>query len=256
MLGFGSGHVREAGIPRGRPKEWRLLAGAATIVLVFTARGEGRTYRGVVMLDGARSRSKRVDRTSVARGRMKIQHLLAGVAAMLLLFVASACGTPRGGTPSPSRAATSEPTGAISIPTGNLSAYYQCMLAAGWHITAVASTAPGEPPQYEMTRDKDDKTPKEAMALWQQCETLNPTPIPLTDAEIRVVYDRWVGEYQCLVGLGYQPDPPPSVETFVGSWNTGPWSPIDGVKTDHWTQAQYEEAKGKCTLEFYTHQGW
>jgi hypothetical protein len=133
------------------------------------------------------------------------------------------------------------------------------MVDAGWQIIAVHSTAPGEPPGYDMTIDMRGKDPQEVLARSHECQALQPSPRMLTDAEIREIYHRWVGEYQCLVSLGYHPDPPPSVEVFVASYNAGnhksPWMPIDGIDTDHWTQGQYDEAKAKCTLEFFTAQG-
>jgi hypothetical protein len=197
----------------------------------------------------------------VARSGPQIMRLLAGAAAVLLLSTIGACGSEGGNTPSmssgtPSTASTPTAPSAVSIPTGNLTAYYQCMIGAGWKITAVHSTPPGEPPQCELNRDSDGTSPKDVLAIWQKCEALQPTPAPLSEAEIRQVYDRWVGEYQCLVGLGYHPDSPPSVETFVATWKTGPWDPTFGVDIDHWSQTEYEQAKSKCTLEFYTHQGW
>jgi hypothetical protein len=76
----------------------------------------------------------------------------------------------------------------------------------------------------------------------------------LSDLEIRDIYYRWIEAYQCLVGLGYQPDPPPSVETFVANYKSldGPWLPISGIRTEQWTQAQYDEAKAKCTLDMFS----
>jgi hypothetical protein len=150
-----------------------------------------------------------------------------------------------GGTPSA--------PGAISIPTGQLSAYDRCMLDLGAKIVGVHSPGPGDAgPEYDFTRDIKGLDPKQAMAEWEKCTALLPSPRILTDAEIRKVYDRWVGEYSCLVGLGYQPDSPPSFETFLATWKTGPWDPTFGVDIDHWTQAQYDQAKTKCTLEFFT----
>ena len=49
----------------------------------------------------------------------------------------------------------------------------------------------------------------------KQCYALRPAVPTMSDDEIRQTYNLWVGEYQCMVGLGYQPDPPPSVETFI-----------------------------------------
>jgi hypothetical protein len=126
------------------------------------------------------------------------------------------------------------------------------MLALGWQITAVYTpAASGEPAHYQFAHP-DAIDPQELRERTKQCEALKPSPVPLTDQEIRDIYYRWVPEYQCLVGLGYQPDPPPSVETFVASWKTGPWLPIQGIATEQWSQAQYDEAKAKCTLDMFS----
>jgi hypothetical protein len=173
---------------------------------------------------------------------------LAAAGLILWLVAAGACSAPGVGTPSAS--------GAVPIPTGNLSAFDRCMLDAGFEIVGVHSTGPGEAPEYDFRLTTTGLDPDEVQARIHQCEVLQPSHPPLTEAEIRQTYDRWVGEYHCLMGLGYQPDPPPSFETFLASYDAGnhksPWMPTDGIDTAHWTQAQYDEAKAKCSLEFFT----
>lgn len=66
-----------------------------------------------------------------------------------------------------------------------------------------------------------------------------------------MIYDRWVKERECLVDLGYHPTEPPTLETFISDWKTGPWDPLTGVDTGAWTDADYQAAKQACTLEFY-----
>jgi hypothetical protein len=176
--------------------------------------------------------------------RLTLRRSLAGAAAVLLVCAAGSCG----GTPASS--------GQVFIPTGDLSAYDQCMLDAGFEIVGVHSTGPGEAPEYDFRLTTTGLDPDEVQARIHQCEVLQPSHPPLTEAEIRQTYDRWVGEYHCMMGLGYQPDPPPSFETFLASYDAGnhksPWMPTDGIDTAHWTQAQYDEAKAKCSLEFFT----
>ena len=82
-------------------------------------------------------------------------------------------------------------------------------------------------------------------------ERFLPPDRELTEQEIAEVYARWVGEYNCLLGLGYRPVPPPPVDTFLADWRTGPWMPIDGVDFSSWSDAQYQQAKERCTLEMY-----
>jgi len=198
--------------------------------------------RGSLMLEQSPAFPTPEDR--VRFRRLTLRRSLAGAAAVLLVCAAGSCG----GTPASS--------GQVFIPTGDLSAYDQCMLDAGYQIRGTSSVSPGESPAYLWYLDTRGIDVEVAHAARAECEALRPTPPPLTQAEIREIYDRWVGEYQCLIGLGYRPDPPPSVEVFVASYyanpKKGPWMPIDGVDVDHWTQGQYDEAKAKCSLEFFT----
>jgi hypothetical protein len=196
----------------------------------------------------------------VGLGRLTVARLFAVGMAALLLCTAAACGGSGTGPSTPlSSGAVSALTGsvapnALSIPTGNLDAYARCMVKAGWQLAAVHTDQPGLPPGYDFSiPGKLDQASYELLRQRsKQCDALRPAVPTMSDDEIRQVYDRWVGEYQCMVGLGYQPDPPPSVETFVASWKTGPWMPINGLDTIHWKQADYDLAKAKCTLEFFT----
>ena len=208
-------------------------------------------------------------RAPAQRRRLKVSRLIAGGAAVLLVFTAISCSSSGNGSPVAS-AAVSPSTGSlgapastlggastphvISIPTGQLSAYAKCMLGLGWQITAVhTASALGDPVGYDFTAPGNGDSQGLFERTRTQCEPLRPSPREKTDAEIRDIYTRWVGEYHCLVGLGYQPDAPPSVETFIATWkSTGPWSPINGLHTEHWTQAEYDQAKAKCTLDMFS----
>jgi hypothetical protein len=203
----------------------------------------------------------RLDRSARAcLDRPKVSRSLAVALAAMLLCTAAACGgSGLGSSTNPGSGAANAVAGsntpkAISIPTGNLDAYAQCMVSAGWQIAAVHTDRPGLPPAYDFSvPEKLDQASYELLRQRsKQCDALKPAVPTMSDDEIRQTYNRWVGEYQCMVGLGYRPDPPPSVETFVASWKTGPWMPIDGLDTGHWTQTEYDLAKAKCTLEFFT----
>ena len=200
-----------------------------------------------------------IRRTGVPHDRPKASRLLAGAAAVLLACTAISCGppgnstttAPHSGTPTTPGSGTASTPGAIwtpevvVIPTGNLDPYVQCMVDAGWKIIAIHAEM--SPPGYDMTYP--GQLNPEIQARTQQCKTLMPPTKWPSDDEIRQIYDRYVGEYQCLVGLGYQPDPPPSVEVFVATYKTGPWGPIDGTGWESWSQAQYDQARQKCTIE-------
>lgn len=155
--------------------------------------------------------------------------------------------------PAPSltpQASAPAPSAGISIPTGQLPPDIQCLVDHGVRLVEV------KPPQFEGDAPsyvlESDLPPKESRAISVECDKLAPPGREKTDEELRVIYDRWVEERGCLIELGYRPDEPPSFETFVSDWRTtGPWMPIDGVDTNSWTDADYAEAKRRCTLEMF-----
>lgn len=170
--------------------------------------------------------------------------LLAWVLVAPFLLSFAGCNQPAKVSPTPTAPA------AISIPSSDLPADIRCLVENGYRVVGVLEPAtPGGPPGYrlvsDLPRDQQD-------AVHAKCDKLASPAPELTDAEIRVVYDRWVDEYECLVGLGYRPAQPPSFETFLGQWKTGPWDPLQGVDTGSWTDSQYAEAKDRCNLEFFT----
>lgn len=149
---------------------------------------------------------------------------------------------PDAGTPGPSLG--------ISIPTYQLPADTRCMVENGFRLVAVLPPAiEGEPPGYKL---ESDLPPDQLAAIVDKCQKLAPVQAEKTVAELRVIYDRWVGERGCLAELGYEPGEPPSFETFQSEWKTGPWMPIDGVDTGSWTDLEYTEAKERCTLEMFS----
>ncbi len=162
----------------------------------------------------------------------------------IVSLLAVACGQV---APSPQQPSLSP---GISIPAEQLPPDIRCLVDHGARIIEVKPPlTPGDPPRYELALDLPLA---EARRVSEECQRLASPHPPLTDAEIRAIYERWLGEYECLIDLGYQPEPPPSVETFIAQYrsNSGPWSPIQGVDVSNWTDAQYQEAKARCGLEF------
>jgi hypothetical protein len=120
------------------------------------------------------------------------------------------------------------------------------MLDSGFRISAVHEGYPGDPPWYSWSSEFSASV---SSVKTQACADAAP-PATKTDAQLRVIYDRWVQERECLISLGYSPAVPPSFEKFVVGWrSTGPWAPIDGVDYTHWTSAQLQVAKQQCKLE-------
>lgn len=85
------------------------------------------------------------------------------------------------------------------------------------------------------------------------CKDLLPEVPDQTDAQLAETYRRWLRERDCLMGLGYAPLAPDSLEKFIADWRTsGPWMPIDGVDVHSWTAEEYDAAKTACGLEMLT----
>ena len=168
-------------------------------------------------------------------------------ACLAVAALAYGCGQPLGTSAVPSSPAA---TNAVPIPVGQLPPDTQCMIDHGWKLIEVRPPeVPGDPPSYKL---ESDLPPGQQQAIIDECQKLASPPPEKTDQELRTIYDRWVTERECLVGLGYHPTEPPTFEKFAADWrSSGPWMPIDGVDTGSWTDAAYQAAKGACTLEMF-----
>lgn len=108
----------------------------------------------------------------------------------------------------------------------------------------LASGAPG----YGFT---SGLPPERVTQIMEACGQLSPYRRQQTDADLRIVYDRYLQERVCLVGLGYTPDDPPTFETFLSGWRSGrAWFPIDGIPDSLMIGSAFAQAKEQCTLEF------
>jgi hypothetical protein len=138
----------------------------------------------------------------------------------------------------------------VSVPTGQNPAWVDCLLEQGFWITRIDPPAiEGDPPGYVLESDYE---PEDGMARMVACRQEYAPYKEKTPDELQVIYERWVTERSCLIELGYKPAEPPSLETFISSWRSGPWMPTDGIDTSAWTDAEFQRAKDRCTLEFYT----
>lgn len=66
---------------------------------------------------------------------------------------------------------------------------------------------------------------EELLALLDECSTIvggEPETQPVTDLEKAKLYDLEMEAYECLLELGYEPDPPPTREHYVESFDMGP----------------------------------
>lgn len=214
-------------------------------------RREAGRWLGPLALHGSRTRRVKTSLgllRELRRGLTSSRHLAAPflLAAGLLGIASCSDGTIR----SPSASGPVSSPG-VSIPAQELPPDIQCYVDHGYTLVKIMDpTFEGDRPGYQLSTD----LPADQIgAIHDQCEKLAPPYIPKTDDELRVIYDRWVDERDCLIELGYRPAPPPSFEKFAADWrSTGPWMPIDGVDTGSWSDAEYREAKDRCKLEFFS----
>lgn len=174
--------------------------------------------------------------------------LAIGVLALFAPLALVGCGP---GTSAGSPSASPPASGGLLVPTEQLPAYIRCLVENGFRLVEV------EPPQFEGDSPgyqlETDLRQSDVLAVEEKCQKLAPPRAEKTEAELRVIYERWIAERDCLVELGYQPDSPTSFEKFVSDWRSarGPWMPIEGVDTSAWTSEEYRTAKERCTLEMF-----
>lgn len=176
------------------------------------------------------------DRLVTARARR--------IALMTLVLVPIACRAPA--TSSDSTSLSQAPiVGGEPVPR-----YVQCMVDRGFQVTGRSGVVSDTDGGYEFVSDLPTQ---DALRIIDECRQLEPERPPLRDEEIRETYEDWSRQRECLLNLGYQPEEPPSFDTFLEDWRSphGPWMPIDGIQYWLWTDEEYENAKSHCRLDFY-----
>lgn len=164
---------------------------------------------------------------------------LAGFCAGVLL---SGCATDR---PSVSSTPTLMPAASTPVYAGPPDEYFPrlaaCLREAGWDV--VVDPAGGM--RLDSLTVEQRPAFQAAKAACQQDIGLPPPPRPLSESEIRDRYQYLLQARQCLMELGYTISEPPSVDAFIESWATGPWSPYSDV-VDVANREQLAEANEKC----------
>jgi hypothetical protein len=168
---------------------------------------------------------------------------------VLLLAATTACAgpepSPSAATPSAAPVVAIAPLDPAPVPTPDRAAMDACMAAAGYRVTPGSSGSNGvyswERSSSYQWEEGDQINP----VLSAECFAKFPRASPKTHEEIRVIYNRWVLEWQCLKSLGFHPGRPPTFEDFYPTWATGPWMPINGVPMERLGG----RAKDKCGLE-------
>ncbi len=175
-----------------------------------------------------------------------MSNLLASVAVVLAVVLAG-CGVP---------AISSVSVGpGIDVPAEELRPVDRCILDAGFRATAVHPGRFGSIGGHSWeTQTWYSWEPAGATATVAAAAICRDRFAPVrewTVEELRELYERWVLEWQCLIGLGYRPESPPSFEQFRSDWHgrgVGPWMPI-GIDQHDLTGSRFFEARKRCGLE-------
>jgi len=191
--------------------------------------------------------------------RVSIRHEMAmGVVALGLALLVMGC-SPAGPHTSPpaepslgasSLPGASQPSSpTATIPSGPpfsgtaeewLAHLYDCIRQEGWTVSRLpdggyqVAVPPGQQDAFRRARDS--------------CATaLGPAPSApvLSQTEIRARYTYLVSMRDCLIGLGYTISEPPSIDEFVDTWATGPWSPYNDL-ANQTGPSGWEEANRTC----------
>lgn len=95
-----------------------------------------------------------------------------------------------------------------------------------------------------------DMSDQQMQELMSDCRAkAGPPPERQTDPETaRRVYAAYLDVRECLMGLGYEPDPPPSEDVFVESFGgqDGGWFPYNGLEDQFVSMGQQLEVEEQC----------
>ena len=174
------------------------------------------------------------------------RRLLIGVAAGVLAVVACAPSP----SPSPSVESPVSPTSPVSAGpspfafTGSIEEYIaavaSCLRDAGWNVNAdgvggSADITAEQRPAFLAARESCGATLGEP-----------PPPVPVSEAEIRARYAYLLEARDCLIDLGYAIGAPATLDHFLDSYASGPWSPFNDLADQTTSQAEWEQANQAC----------
>lgn len=173
------------------------------------------------------------------------RRLLLGVAAGVLAVVACAP------SPSPSVEPTVSPTSPVSAGpspfafTGSTEEYIaavaSCLRDAGWNVETDGSVG--------FSADITGEQRPAFLAARSACgATLGePAPVaPLSEADRRARYAYLLEARDCLINLGYTIGEPPTLDHFLDSYASGPWTPFSDLADQTTSQAEWDQANRSC----------
>ncbi|CAN5365999.1 hypothetical protein BH24ACT7_BH24ACT7_03410 [soil metagenome] len=111
--------------------------------------------------------------------------------------------------------------------------------------TAACLTATGWPAEVDTEEDSLDvdmrgsvrEAFRQALAACEAEVGPPPEEEPLDEAGIRQFYEELIDAKACLERQGLVISDPPSVETFIDQWASGPWHPYTEIPDESWEAA-------------------
>jgi hypothetical protein len=98
-----------------------------------------------------------------------------------------------------------------------------CLREAGWSAEA---SEDGESMTFDYFEESNRAEYERDKRICDVVVGQPPPPEPLTESEIRAVYDYWVLMRDCIAEMGYLTSEPPTHDEFIRSWDAeDPWSP-------------------------------
>ena len=157
--------------------------------------------------------------------------------------------------PSPSPSPSVEPLASPSSPvsarpsplafTGTMDEYIaavtSCLRDAGWNLRTDGVGG--------LSADITAEQRPAFLAANKSCQARlgEPPPVaPASEAEIRARYAYLLEARDCLSNLGYTMGEPPTLELFLESYTSGPWSPFNDLADQTTSQAQWDQANQAC----------
>ncbi len=122
-----------------------------------------------------------------------------------------------------------------------ISAVAACLRDAGWNVKTdglgglSADITAGQRPAFLAARETCRATLGDPPAV-----------VPASEAEIRARYAYFLDARDCLTALGYTIGEPPTIERFIESYTSGPWSPFNDLAGQTTSQAEWDRANQAC----------
>jgi hypothetical protein len=151
----------------------------------------------------------------------------------------------RTGSPGTSSVLSSSPGPSIGIFPGTADEYQaalvDCLRQAGWPVQV---TADGGLKADFSAAQRSAFIAAEAACAASLGEP--PTFPPVTEADMRARYQFLVHARGCLIALGYTVAEPPSVDEYVDTYWTKPWTPFSEVNAQTTSESEWNHVNEVC----------